>query len=212
LKRTAFTAAGPALLVLATAACVGRVPLRGSDAGAGDGGGGGGGGDGGNTSLDGGPAGATDAGPAGADAGPDAAPGTDAAPIDPLACPPVGPLDCSPGPGTGEADQCFSGTSCYITDVQGAVMDVLAAHPEWFDYMNVYMCPFILNVDGFLDSVVTDLVGRGLCAIRDPNAPGEEVTVKHDNAFTENFDLVASTGCARYGPLIYTGYCTPAWW
>jgi len=60
--------------------------------------------------------------------------------------------------------------------------------------------------------VVADVVARGHCAIRDPNAPGEEITVKRDNGFSENFDIVASTGCARSGDAIYTGYCAPAWW
>jgi len=91
-------------------------------------------------------------------------------------------------------------------------MSVIATYPAWFDYANPTMCPFILDVDGYMNAVVADLVGQGLCAIRDPNAPGEEVTVKTDNAFSENFDIVASSGCARYGPLIYTGYCAPAWW
>ena len=144
-------------------------------------------------------------------------PGTDAAPpgVDSgtaILCPPAGPMDCSPGPGTGDASECFAGTSCWITDVQGAVTDTLAAHPEWFDYATPTGCPLILDVDGYMDYVVSGLLADGLCAIRDPNAPGEEVTVKWDNTYSENFDIVASSGCARWGPLIYTGYCTPAWW
>lgn len=63
-----------------------------------------------------------------------------------------------------------------------------------------------------MNAVVDRAVAGGLCCIRDPNAPGEEVTVKYSNGFTENFDLVASTGCARYGSAICTGYCAPAWW
>lgn len=122
------------------------------------------------------------------------------------------PQDCSPGSGTGNADQCFDGPSCYVTNVQKAVQAVIAAHPAWFDYNNQWSCPSILQVDLYMDAVVAHLVGQGVCAIRDPNAPGEEVTVKHDNAFSENFDIVASTGCARYGSAIYTGWCAPAWW
>lgn len=63
-----------------------------------------------------------------------------------------------------------------------------------------------------MDAVVADLGGRGLCVIRDPNAPREEVTVKYSNAFAESFDIVASNGCARTGAGIYTATCIPAWW
>lgn len=127
-------------------------------------------------------------------------------------CPTTEPLDCSPGTGTGAADQCFDGPSCYVTKVQKAVNTVVSQNPSWFDFNNQWNCPMILNVDAFMDAVVAQLAGPSLCAIRDPNAPGEEVTLKHDNAFTENFDIVASTGCARSGSAIYTGWCSPAWW
>jgi hypothetical protein len=141
-----------------------------------------------------------------------AAPGTDSSSGIAILCPPVGPMDCSPGTGTGDASECFAGTSCWISDVQNAVTDTLAAHPEWFDYGTPTGCPLILDVDGYMDYVVSGLLAAGLCAIRDPNAPGEEVTVKWDNTYSENFDIVASNGCARWGPLIYTSYCSPAWW
>ncbi len=130
----------------------------------------------------------------------------------PAVCPPVGAMDCSPGSGTGMADQCVSGTSCYLARVQAAVRAVIAENPTWFDYSMPSGCPNILNVDGFMNAVVDHMVAAGLCCIRDPNAPGEEITVKFNNAYSENFDIVASTGCARYGGLIYTGYCAPAWW
>jgi len=142
--------------------------------------------------------------------GTDAATGTDAAFVP--SCPPGGPLDCSPGSGTGAANQCFDGVSCFLSDVQGSINDVLSAHPEWFDYNNPTMCPFILDMDGYMNTVVANITARGHCAIRDPNAPNEEVTVKHDNTFSENFDIVVSNGCARYGAGIYTSYCVPAWW
>lgn len=120
------------------------------------------------------------------------------------------PMDCSKGPGTGEGDQCHDAPSCYVTRVQKAVNDTVAAHPTWFDTSGG--CPKILAVDSFLDDVVARLAAEGYCVVRDPNAPNEEISMKRDNAFTENFDIVASTGCARSGPAIYTGYCAPAWW
>lgn len=119
------------------------------------------------------------------------------------------PRDCSPSSVTME-DYCIDGTSCYLATVQSAVRDTISAHPEWFDSSG--SCSIILDVDAFMDAVVADIVAHGICAIRDPNAPGEEVTLKYSNVFTENFDIVASTGCARYGSPIYTSTCFPAWW
>jgi hypothetical protein len=119
------------------------------------------------------------------------------------------PRDCSPSSVTME-DYCIDGVSCYLAVVQSAVRGAIMAHPEWFDSSG--SCSIILDVDAFLDAVVADIVAHGVCAIRDPNAPGEEVTLKYSNAFTENFDIVASTGCARYGSAIYTSTCFPAWW
>jgi hypothetical protein len=149
---------------------------------------------------------------AAADAASDAA--ADAADADASVhvCPTGGALDCSPGSGTGDANQCFDGPSCWVSKVQKAVNTVVSQNPSWFDFNNQWNCPMILDVDSFMNAVVAQLVAVPLCAIRDPNAPGEEVTVKHDNAFTENFDIVASTGCARSGTAIYTGWCAPAWW
>jgi len=119
-------------------------------------------------------------------------------------------MNCSKGTGTGEGDQCHDAPSCYVAMVQKAVNNQVATHPEWFDTSGT--CPIILNVNAFLDGVVAEIVAKGYCAIRDPNAPNEEITIKRNNAFTENFDIVASTGCARSGAAIYTGFCAPAWW
>lgn len=149
------------------------------------------------------------------DAPPDATP--DAPPDAALdaavhACPGATPVDCSPGTGTGEGGQCRDGPSCFVARVQGAVNATIAAHPTWFRFDDTIPCWIVLDGERYLDAVVADLIAHDLCAMRDPNAPGEEVTVKHDNAFSENFDILASTGCARSGAAIYTGYCAPAWW
>ena len=84
-----------------------------------------------------------------------------------------------------------------MDEVQGAINHTINNHPAWFDNNNPYGCWMILDVSAFLDTVVNRLTGQGLCAIRDPNAPNEEVTVKHDNEGAESFDIVASNGCAR---------------
>ncbi len=201
-----------ALLALLAGACTG-------DLGSGRGGGDGGARDAGGATNSGSTmdAARVDAG-AGVDGGPgtDAATGVDAPGPTPdagadggaLVCRPE-PRDCSPAPVMME-DYCVRGTSCYLGDVQAAVRATISAHPEWFD--STGSCSIILDVGSFMDDVAARIVARGVCAIRDPNAPDEEVTLKYSNVFTENFDIVASTGCARYGDPIYTSTCFPAWW
>ncbi len=147
---------------------------------------------------------------------PDARPVDGAVPVAPdasvVVCPPPGPMDCSPGPGTGEADQCHDGPSCFLNDVKAGVTWTVNNHPEWFG-LGPNDCPLVLDVAAYMDTVVSRVVGAGHCAIRDPNDPDYEITVKHDNAFAENHRIrAASTGCARWGDAIYTGYCAPAWW
>lgn len=124
------------------------------------------------------------------------------------ACPgPADPLDCSPGPGSGEGDTCVDDPSCFLSLVQGSVNGVITDHPEWFDQSSGQ--PFVLEVELYMDAVV-ERVGQSECSIRDPNA-GDEIVVKHDNAFAENFDILTAEGVARYGNGIYTSKCIPAW-
>lgn len=124
-------------------------------------------------------------------------------------CPALGGQDCSPGNGSGEADTCADLGSCYIDLVQSGVQGVIAAHPDWFDAVDTTL---VLTdyVESYMNAVVDDVNAQGVCAIRDPNA-GDEIAVKHDNGFAESFDILTADGHARYGELIYTATCTPAW-
>lgn len=128
---------------------------------------------------------------------------------DPLACPPQLALDCEPGRGSGEPDTCAKGISCFLELVKEGVQDVIATNPAWFtdEGGGAYL---VLEVEPFMNAVVADLNEHELCAIRDPNA-GDEVAVKHDNGYAESFDILSADGHARYGDLIYTATCAPAW-
>lgn len=126
-------------------------------------------------------------------------------------CPPPGGLDCVT-PGTGDGETCFAGVSCFVDEVQSAVRAVLAAHPDWFRWDETIPCDVVVvEVEVYRQAVVDALNARGdLCAIPDPNA-GDEIALKYNNTYAENFDIHASTGCARYGAAIYTSTCHPAW-
>jgi hypothetical protein len=122
-------------------------------------------------------------------------------------CPAPGDQDCAPGNGSGESDTCADVGSCFLDIVQGSVMAVIGAHPEWFDPTDPTL---VLDAESYMNAVVEAINQQGVCAIRDPNA-GDETAVKHDNAFAESFDILSADGHARYGELIYTATCTPAW-
>jgi hypothetical protein len=119
-----------------------------------------------------------------------------------------GPRECSMGPGTGEGDMCTREVSCFLRVVQDSVRAVIAANPTWFDMSAGTQ--LVTNVEGYMNGVVAEVNRRGLCAIRDPNA-GDEIVVKHDNAFAENFDILSADNLARSGDPIYTSTCAPAW-
>jgi hypothetical protein len=123
------------------------------------------------------------------------------------ACPPVDPLDCSPGPGNGKTCD-LDGVSCFLPTVQASVQGIVNGHPEWFDMSAG--TPFVLEPELYMDAVVADVSAAGLCAIRDPNA-GDEIAVKHDNAYAESFDILSAEGNARWGEGIYTATCAPSW-
>jgi hypothetical protein len=124
-----------------------------------------------------------------------------------VACPALGGQDCSPGTGSGENDTCVDGTPCYLDLVQQGVQAVIAAHPEWFDAIDPTL---VLDAESYMDAVVAEVGAQGVCAIRDPNA-GDEMAVKHDDAFAESYDILSADGHARYGELIYTATCSPSW-
>ena len=119
-----------------------------------------------------------------------------------------GPADCSPGPGTGEADECEFLASMFYGTVSNSVLTVVDDHPEWFEEGGGTW--FVLQTESYMDSVVSLVNTYNLCAIRDPNA-GDEIAVKHDNAFAESFDILTWDGYVRYGEGIYNATCSPAW-
>jgi hypothetical protein len=123
-------------------------------------------------------------------------------------CPPPGGMDCSPGPGMGTAEECYDWPSCFLTQVQRAVNDVVRDNPTWFD--SSAGPTHVLQVEMYMDAVVALLNTRGLCSIRDPNA-GDEIVVKLNNAYAENFDILTASEDVRSGAGIYTSQCAPAW-
>jgi hypothetical protein len=128
-----------------------------------------------------------------------------------VVCPAPGAPDCSPGSGTGDANQCFDAPSCFLQIVQDAIQKVIhTTHPEWVDWSDGQPRILDANQNDYVLAVVDEVASHDLCAIQDPNA-GDEIVVKHDDAFAENFDILTADGHARYGGGIHTATCAPSW-
>jgi len=69
----------------------------------------------------------------------------------------------------------------------------------------------VVDKEGFLNGLVANLLAAGYCAERDPDDGAyERILVKNENGFSENFDVLASSGHMRRGSGNYFETCTPA--
>jgi hypothetical protein len=91
--------------------------------------------------------------------------------------------------------------------VRAAIEEVIRANPEMFKKRDCQGCYDVLDVDGYLGSVVEDMAARGYCAMYD----GEELAVKNTNDFNEQFDILTSGNAVRSGSETYRSTCRPAW-
>ena len=66
----------------------------------------------------------------------------------------------------------------------------------------------VLAADGYLDGLVANLRAAGLCAER--TLDRERIVAKRTNAFSEEWDVLLSSGFIRRGSYSYVHTCTPA--
>ncbi len=146
------------------------------------------------------------AGP-GAPAG-DEPPATDPTPEpEPTATP--WPTSAACTPGTGNGINCPKTTPVFLADVDDAIDTLAQRHPELFDFSDTRGAEgwLVLDPIAYHEGVAAILTARGLCAIYD----GEEIAVKGDNSFSEQYDIHLSTGHIRRGEGSYQATCRPAW-
>ncbi len=99
--------------------------------------------------------------------------------------------------------------SRYILDVDRAILQVSRDHPEVFDFNSVQPGTDwfkIVDGDRYLTLVVEKMNSYGYCSIYD----GEELAVKGENSFNEQFDIWAGDGFVRRGEGSYRSTCYPA--
>jgi hypothetical protein len=150
------------------------------------------------------------AGGSGATASGPSATGSGGAGGAPPTCDVSGPLDCSPS--QAGTYQCLDLPLNFQSQVNAAIEAVLNAHPEWFDFNQgpAPCCPLVLQPSAYVDAVVAELNGNGLCAAPDPNDAAYEIAVKLNNACDEGYSILTSANIVRHPP--HPSYtCVPAW-
>jgi hypothetical protein len=118
--------------------------------------------------------------------------------------------------GNGDLSADCSKTSSKLHGALLVAMDLLVQQkPQLFDKTNESGAGTgqyrVLDREGYLNGLVNNLIAAGYCAERDPDdAKYERILMKNENAFSENFDVLASSGHMRRGSGSYFETCTPA--
>ena len=97
----------------------------------------------------------------------------------------------------------------YLGDVDRAITKVAAEHPDVFDFNRVQTGTDwfkIVDPDRYYVLMVEAMQSYGYCSVYD----GEELAVKTENGFNEQFDIFAGDGFIRRGEGSYRSTCYPA--
>ncbi len=134
--------------------------------------------------------------------------------------PPIGGGDtfnqanCPLGKGDGHAT-CGRSHTALLNDVEGAMDALVQQKPQIFDLKDEYAPATaaykVLDKEAYMDGLVMILRAAGLCAERDPDDPMQQTIRAKDTAeFSEDFDVILSTGHMRRGNGAYRQTCKPA--
>jgi len=117
----------------------------------------------------------------------------------PTADPPVSASCVKIGYGK-EALKCPLQVAQFQNEVDGAIRRLQRERPDIFNGN------YIQSKGAYYVGLIKILDEQGICAGFD----GEELAVKSDNTFNEQYDIETSTGLARFGPVSYRATCYPA--
>jgi hypothetical protein len=122
---------------------------------------------------------------------------------------------CRLGPGSA-ASACGKQPSQLTDHVMAAMDRLLKQKPQLFDVSDEappsgsgdYR---VLDKEAYLNGIVANLQADGLCAQRDPDDYNyEQIQVKNDNGFSENFDVLLGAGYMWHNGASYRATCVPA--
>jgi hypothetical protein len=97
----------------------------------------------------------------------------------------------------------------FFGQVEGAVNQVMEERPDLFDFTDYATGngPRILDLAAYHQAVVDVLTPQGFCAKDDR---GEEIAIKNENGFSEQYDVQFADEYVRIGQGIYRSTCHPA--
>ena len=106
-------------------------------------------------------------------------------------------------PGSGRYGKCWGERQPrYSQEVNAAVQAVLARPGQQFDDGRV------TNEDNFMAAVIEELQAQGFCVTR--GGPEDEIGVKRDQEWSEQYDLLVGSSTPRHPAANYTVACKPA--
>lgn len=145
------------------------------------------------------------------------APARKASAVAAVPTPPPGsvPSACRLGLGDPNAACGQSGPPSHVARVDAAIDQLVHQQPWLFDFGDVSAPDTslykVLDVDGYLDGVVRNLVQKGACAQRDPgDVYHERILVKTGQDYSEAYDVLTSSGYIRRGEGAHVDSCRPA--
>lgn len=120
---------------------------------------------------------------------------------------------CGVGAGTGDGldEHCPRTSPGFLDEVDAAINRVVDRHPELFDLDHKAGAGgyFVRDIDEFYRVVVQEIAdGSHLCAMVDADL---EIAVKRNNASSDQYKLMWSSGYLRRGDSSYRATCVPAW-
>jgi hypothetical protein len=96
--------------------------------------------------------------------------------------------------------RCPMQTADFQQDVDAAIKTLQRERPDIFNGN------YIQKAGAYYVGLIKVLDRQGLCAGYD----GEELAVKKDNSYNEQYDVETATGLVRFGPVSYRSTCYPA--
>ena len=121
---------------------------------------------------------------------------------------------CPLGKGSIDAD-CGQGTTALLGDLEEAMNLLIQQRPQIFDLTEELAAGTksyrVLDREAYMDGLVANLRRAGLCAERDPDDGQQQtIRVKNSSDFSEEFDVLLSSGFMRRGTGAYRTTCSPS--
>ena len=103
---------------------------------------------------------------------------------------------------------CSRETAVYQADVEGAIDELYKERPEIFDFSRHLPgtdWPALVDQAAYERLMIEKMQKKGYCARHD-----EELAIKKDNTFNEQYDIIQGDGFVRRGAGSYRSTCYPA--